>query len=450
MNPIIPAPPNRVVTRILVPVMLVGLAALTLVWTGWRTIVPAPVVEVVPVSVRPAGHGAGRSVPGGTEETRMEVAGPPPAAPGVTPAPRTEGAPVQAPGWVEPSPYPVMVPALTPGIVRSVLALEGDRVEAGQVLVELVDDEQRIGLRRAEANLAESRAKVAEMEDELARKSKLVETGAASAGEVARLRLRIDAMRAAAGAAESETAMRALAVERTRVRAPVAGVVMARNAVPGMPAGGMQDATPLVVLYDPAELQVRADVPLADAGRIAIGDRAEVTLDVLPGRTFGAKVVRLVHQADIAKNTVQAKVRIDEPAAQLKPDMLARVKLFPRDGGAAGGGSAARDGGAGASAGVPAGAPRKTSIWVPEACLLASADGDAVLAVTGVEDGLGTLERRIVQVGERSAGWAEVREGLRAGDLLARDPGSAPAPGTRVRASDSWRSAAEGGNHVGH
>jgi hypothetical protein len=81
---------------------------------------------------------------------------------------------------------------------------------------------------------------------------------------------------------------------------------------------------------------------------------------------------------------------------------------------------------------------------------VAAADGDAVLAVTGVEDGLGTLERRVVQVGERSAGWAEVREGLRAGDLLARDPGSAPAPGTRVRASDSWRSAAEGGDHVGH
>jgi membrane fusion protein (multidrug efflux system) len=441
MNPSIAAPPNRVVTRIVVPVTLVGLAALALAWTGWRTIVPAPVVEVVPVSVRAAGHGAGRSVPGGTGETRMEVAGPPPASPDATPAPRAEGAPVQAPGWVEPSPFPVMVPALTPGVVRSVLALEGDRVEAGQVLVELVDDEQRIALRRAEADLAESRAKVAEMEDELGRKSRLVETGAASAGEVARLRLRIDAMRAAAGAAESETAMRALAVERTKVRAPVAGVVMARNAVPGMPAGGMQDAAPLVVLYDPAELQVRADVPLADAGRIAVGDRAEVTLDVLPGRTFRGEVVRMVHQADIAKNTVQAKVRIADPAAALKPDMLARVKLFPRDGGAAGGG---------AGAGPPAGAPRKTAIWVPEPCLVAAADGDAVLAVTGVEDGLGTLERRVVQVGERSAGWAEVREGLRAGDLLARDPGSAPAPGTRVRASDSWRSAAEGGDHVGH
>lgn len=435
MTSSIPAPPRRAVTRILVPTALVGLAALALAWTGWRTLVPAPVVEVVPVSVRAAGGGGAAHGPG-------DGGGPHPASSGAASEARPEGAAIQAPGWVEPSPYPVMVPALTPGIVRSVLALEGDRVEAGQVLVELVDDEQRIALRRAEADLAGSRARVAEMEDELARKSRLVETGAASAGEVARLALRIDAMRAAAGAAESELAMRALAAERTKVRAPVAGVVMARNAVPGMPAGGMQDANPLVVLYDPAHLQVRADVPLADAGRIADGDRAEVTLDVLPGRTFRGEVVRTVHQADIAKNTVQAKVRIVDPAAALKPDMLARVKLFPRDGGAAG--SAVPGGGR------AAGAPRKTAIWVPEPCLLSAAGGDAVLAVVGVEDGLGTVERRTVQVGERSGGWAEVRDGLRAGDLLARDPGSAPAPGTRVRASDSWRSAAEGGDHVGH
>ncbi|MFN9944981.1 MAG: HlyD family efflux transporter periplasmic adaptor subunit, partial [bacterium] len=84
-------------------------------------------------------------------------------------------------------------------------------------------------------------------------------------------------MQAAASAAEAEAARRALALERTRVRAPAAGVVMVRNAVPGMAAGAMQDAKPLIELYDPARLQVRADMPLADAGRVVAGDRAEVT-----------------------------------------------------------------------------------------------------------------------------------------------------------------------------
>ena len=420
-DPTIPAPPRRIVTRLVVPGVLVAGAVAALAWSGWRTLLPAPAVAVVPVSVR-AADGADA---GGASGAAQPVA---------------EGAPVQAPGWVEPSPFPIMVPALTPGIVRTVNVLEGDGVEAGQVLVELVDDEQRIAVRLAEAALAETRAKVAEMQDELGRKSRLVDSGAASAGEVARLGLRIDAMQAAAGAAEAEAAMRALALERTRVRAPAAGVVMVRNAVPGMAAGAMQDAKPLIELYDPAQLQVRADMPLADAGRVVAGDRAEVTVEVLPGRTFRGEVVRVVHQADIAKNTVQAKVRIVDPAPELKPDMLARVRIFPR-GGAAGGGTAG---------GAPGAAAAKSALCVPDASVARDAGGAAVLAVEGLEGGVGILVRRAVEPGASRDGWTEVRSGLRAGDLVAADHASAPRAGSRVRPEETWRDAPEGGSHVRH
>ena len=425
-DPTIPAPPRRIVTRLVVPGVLVAGAVAALAWSGWRTLLPAPAVAVVPVSVRAAD---GADAAGGASGAAQPVA---------------EGAPVQAPGWVEPSPFPIMVPALTPGIVRAVNVLEGDRVDAGQVLVELVDDEQRIAVRLAEAALAETRAKVAEMQDELGRKSRLVETGAASAGEVARLRLRIDAMQAAAGAAEAEAAMRALALERTRVRAPAAGVVMVRNAVPGMAAGAMQDAKPLIELYDPARLQVRADMPLADAGRVVAGDRAEVTAEVLPGRTFRGEVVRVVHQADIAKNTVQAKVRIVDPAPELKPDMLARVRIFPRGGAAA---TAATGAG---QPGAPRAAPSKSALWVPDASVARDASGAAVLAVEDLEGGVGILVRRTVEPGAARDGWTEVRSGLRAGDLVAADHASAPRAGSRVRPTETWRDAPEGGSHVGH
>ena len=412
MSTVIPRPPRRFVTRIAIPGSLVALALGMLCWTAWRTLAPVPEVEVIPVAVR----GAEATVSGDAQ----------------APA---EGAPVQAPGWVEPSPFPVLVPALTPGIVRAVNALEGDRVTKGQVLVELVDDEQRIAVRSAEAAMFEARARAGEMEDELGRKSRLVEGGAASAGEVARLGLRLEAMRASAQAAEAELAMRQLALDRTTIRAPVGGVVMARAAVPGMPAGSMADAKPLFELYDPASLQVRADVPLADAGRVSPGDRAEIALDVLPGRTFRGEVLRMVHQADIAKNTVQAKVRIDEPAPQLKPEMLARVRIFPKSGGAAATG--ARRAG-------------KDAIWVQERCIARGPQGAAVLVVGSLDQGRGTVERRAVELGGVPVdGWVEVRSGLRAGDLAIADPASAPAPGKRVRVAESWRGKAEGGEHGG-
>jgi RND family efflux transporter MFP subunit len=342
-----------------------------------------------------------------------------------------------------------MVPALTPGVVRTVLVLEGERVEAGQVLVEMNDEEQRIGVRLADAALAETRAKRREMEDELSRKARLVDSGAASAGEVSRLKIRIDAMRAAEEGADAERAMRALILERTKVRAPIAGVVMARLAVPGMIGGGMQDGKPLIELYDPSQLQVRADVPLADAGRIAIGDRAEVTVDVLPDRTFRAEIIRVVHQADIAKNTVQAKVRIIDPDPALKPEMLARVKLFPQVSGS-GNGSTSSSKDADPAANSNAG---QESFWVREDCVDTSSTPPSVLLIAGLEDGRGTIERRAIgSIGEAERGWRPVASGLRAGDMAVRAPLTAPTPGTRVRVTESWRetNTTEGAQHEHH
>ena len=405
MNAHIPAPPTRVLTRYVLPVALVAAAAAALAWTGWRSFLPVPTVEVVPVSVRAAAV-VDEAAHQGHADTKPAT---------------HEGPPVQAPGWIEPSPFAVMVPALTPGIVKRVAILEGERVEAGQVLVELVDDEQRIALKLAEATLAEVRAKRREMEDELGRKVRLVESGAASAGEVARLRLRIEAMTAAEQAADAERLMKELSLSRTQVRAPIAGVVLARLAVPGMAAGSMQDGKALVELYDPAQLQVRADVPLADAGRIAIGDRAEIAVDVMPDRTFRGEVIRVVQQADIAKNTVQAKVRLLDPAPQLKPEMLARVKLFPQVAGEA-----------------TAAASGRSTIWVRADLVDANAASPAVSVVAGLEDGRGTVERRTVTLaGPARDGWIAVTTGLRAGDLVIS--GTSPAPGARVRVTEPWR-----------
>jgi RND family efflux transporter MFP subunit len=435
MTSTIPHPPRRLLTRIVLPVTLVAASAGTLLWTGWRSFIPVPTVDVVPVSLR-----ASARTTSGTSSERND--------PSANPTVKREGAPVQAPGWIEPSPFAVMVPALTPGVVRTVLVLEGERVEAGQVLVEMNDEEQRISVRLAEATLAEARAKRREMEDELSRKARLVESGAASAGEVSRLKIRIDAMRAAEEGADAERAMRALILERTKVRAPIAGVVMARLAVPGMIGGGMQDGKPLIELYDPSQLQVRADVPLADAGRIAIGDRAEVTVDVLPDRAFRAEIIRVVHQADIAKNTVQAKVRIIDPDPALKPEMLARVKLFPQvRSGISGSGNASSSGNADPAANSNAG---QESFWVREDCVDTSSTPPSVLLIAGLADGRGTIERRAIgSIGEAERGWRPVATGLRAGDMAVRAPLTAPKPGTRVRVTESWRetNTTEGAQH---
>ena len=61
----------------------------------------------------------------------------------------------QAPGWIEPDPFHTDVSVLADGVVAEMLVLEGQRLEAGQVVARLVDDDARLALERAEATVKE-------------------------------------------------------------------------------------------------------------------------------------------------------------------------------------------------------------------------------------------------------------------------------------------------------
>lgn len=412
---LIPMPGPRIASRVLLPGSVVACALGLLAWASWRAWAPLPSVPAIAVVVRPVALADAPSAGTGRPGTQ----------PGAAPA--ATGPVVQAPGWLEPAPFPVTASALVPGIVREVLVLEGDRVDAGQVVARLVDDQFKIMLARADAELRMRQAERDAMQDELTRKAKLLATGAVSAGEVARLDLKVQGASAACDQAKAMRDDAALALERTLVRAPSAGLVMARLAAPGSFVGMDADTAGVVQIFDPKSLQVRTDVPLADAGRLAPGQRAEVQVDALPGRTVPGRIVRLVQQADIAKNTVQAKVLLEDPPEGLFPDMLARVRI--------------RTGAA--SAAVPSGAvaagSARSEVVVPEsACAGAAARDDGlrvaqIPVVSDVRDGIGTVEIRNVTLAasEDGTGWTVAVDGLRPGDLVA--PTASGRVGRKVR-----------------
>jgi RND family efflux transporter MFP subunit len=423
----IPMPGARLASRVLLPGSIVACAVGLLAWATWRAWAPLPSVPAIAVIVRPV------ALPQSSDSGAAGSGGSRAASPA--------GPVVQAPGWIEPAPFPVTASALVPGIVREVLVLEGDRVEAGQVVARLVDDQFRIMLARADAELRMRQAERDAMQDELSRKTKLLASGAVSAGEVARLDLKVQGASASCDQANAMRDDAALALERTLVRAPSAGLVMARLAAPGSFVGMDAETAGVVQLFDPRSLQVRTDVPLADAGRLAPGQRAEVQVDALPGRTVPGRIVRLVQQADLAKNTVQAKVLLEDPPEGLFPDMLARVRI--RTGGP-GSGTPAGASSAGASG------QARSEVVVPESACAGAAPRDDGLrsaelpVIADVRDGIGTVEIRRVtlEASDDGTGWTVAIEGLRPGDMIA--PGASVHAGRKVRVS-----APQGGDH-GH
>ncbi len=253
-------------------------------------------------------------------------------------------------------------------------------------------------------------------------------------------RLRIAEQRALAGAtamlaraeaavqqAEVQERIAALRVERMQIRAPINGIVQRRLKKPGDKVMlGMDDpaSAQIVHLYDPEKLQVRVDVPLADASNIFKGQACEVTVEILPDRTFKGEVTRITHEADVQKNTLQVKVRVVDPDPLLRPEMLTRVKFLPTT----------FDPAAGAGRDAPSPAPTRPSagVYVPQNAITEDAGTKRVWVIRDRRGEFGRAAAVPVITGAERDGWIRVEADLHPGDLLAIDP-PALRPGGRVR-----------------
>ncbi|HSW29817.1 MAG TPA: efflux RND transporter periplasmic adaptor subunit [Longimicrobiales bacterium] len=315
------------------------------------------------------------------------------------------------------------------GTVQEVRVREGDRVEAGQLLVSLDDREARARVAEAEAALSEVTASVratveqAEQEATLAQRDLERLQAVAREGGLTRQRVeqaeqraadarsRLDAARAQAGPdgdgrgiATVERARAALDGARarlalTRVEAPAAGTVLLRDVEPGDAA--QPGRTLLEVALDgPTEIVV---FPAEEnLGGIQVGALATASADAYPDESFPARVALVAPSVDAAQGTVEVRLLAEAPPPYLLPDMTLSVNI-----------EAGRRPGA---AVLPEDAVR--GLGTPEPWVAVVRDG--------------RLERRDVEVGLRAGAWVEILSGLGEGEPVVPAAGS-PEMGTRVR-----------------
>ncbi len=393
MNTTIPQPKKRFVTRIGIPLSILIITAGILLYASWETIKGAKSVEVVTVVIRDVETNTPQDV--SKQETSI----------------------VQAPGWVEAEPFSVYAGALTEGIVESVLVLEGDTVEKGQPVAKLISEDNELKVKAADANVKlwegkfnASQAKMQELADEYKRKKPLVDSGSLAEGPVERLRLRL--LTEEANVAITQASLRdavvsketaQLALDRCTVVSPIDGVVIERLTSPGsvIRFGNGEHSSHVVHLYDPTQLQIRADVPLADASQVGVGNPAKIIVDVLPNTIFDGEVLRFVHRADQQKNTIEAKVKILNPSPLLKPDMLARVKILQ-----------------------PKREENDDGTWTEQHIFIPKSsindlDNPNVWIVDKANKGLGKATKRSLTLGDKEFdGWIEILSGLSTGDRI--------------------------------
>ena len=168
------------------------------------------------------------------------------------------------------------------------------------------------------------------------------------------------------------------------VYSPVSGYITERNALPN---AYVQPETKLYTIADLSTVWVYANVSQNDVGRLRPGDRAKVTVDAYPGKTFAARVDQILPQVDQATRTVRVRLVMSNPTLALKPGMYVNVDIAAQLG---------------------------TQLVVPASAVLHSGQR----SVAFIDRGEGNLEPRTVTTGPQIDGDIVILSGLRPGDRV--------------------------------
>lgn len=230
------------------------------------------------------------------------------------------------------------------GKVVEVLIEEGMEVEKDQVLARLDDSNIATSYalaeaqqRSAESSLKETQALLNEARAIFKRTQNLLDRGLASAAEMDSARAgseslaaQLEHKQADVRVAEKQLDVYRQQLEDTIIRAPFAGVVVAKNAQPGemispVSAGGGFTRTGIGTIVDMSSLEIEIDVNEAYINRVTPGQEIVATLDAYPDWSIPCHVIAIIPTADRQRATVEVRVGFDELDSRILPDMGVKV-----------------------------------------------------------------------------------------------------------------------------
>lgn len=199
----------------------------------------------------------------------------------------------------------IQVAARRGGVVRDVLVQEGDRVTAGQILARQEDDEARLSLQSATADVAQAESQlrlinveISTAQREYDRLQKLVATNFVAAQRldqardaIASAQARLGAQQSAIQTARARRDQAVYNVELTVIRAPQNGRIVRRYANPGAGASTL-NVSNMFDLEPDAPRIARAEIVEADIPNITTDQAVEITPEGDPSKVYIGKVLR--------------------------------------------------------------------------------------------------------------------------------------------------------------
>lgn len=340
-------------------------------------------------------------------------------------------------GLVEPK-EAVRVFSKTVGQVKEILIQEGDQVKKDTILMRLDDEQIRLQVAQARANLDSAQASLERIkagarpqevsqveaavrqakinmdsaEENYLKMQKLFSEGAISEQqhdqaknqlEIARAQYQsasesyklitegasaqdIRAVEAQVRQAQSALELAQSQLNNSIIKAPISGSVTSISVKTGELASS---AIPLLSILDISELSVKTGISEKDIGVVQIGQEAEIFIDAFPREKFSGEVASKGVLVDPVSKTMEIKIRIKEPPVVIPPGVFARANIITEH--------------------------NTDALIIPSTALTRKADGLFVFVLENDEQ---TVKRRSISTGITQGNRVEVLDGLTDNEIV--------------------------------
>lgn len=318
---------------------------------------------------------------------------------------------LNASGYVTPRRSATIAAKITARVVE-MIADEGMRVSAGEVLARLDESDYRVRLNSAKADrvataaaLEDLQVQLGNAERELHRTQALEQEKIASPQALDSAQTAVDSLRAKimltqqqVKAAEERIKVAQQDLDNCTVRAPFAGIVVSKDAQVGemvspISAGGGFTRTGIATVVDMNSIETEVDVNESYIARVTPGMAVNAVLDAYPDWNIPSKVRTIIPTADRQKATVKVRISFDQLDPRILPDMGVKVTFLgdtPKESAAA-----------------------AVKALVPQTAIRKDAGSDIVYLYRE-----GHVERRAVRPGGVRGDQQEILAGLAGGDQV--------------------------------
>jgi RND family efflux transporter MFP subunit len=328
------------------------------------------------------------------------------------------GGTLDLPGTIQPL-HESAVYARVGGYVKSWRADIGKVVRTGDVLAEIDAPELAQQVVEAEHQLAQARAALGLARADLERWKALVADSAVTREEFDQKQAAFDAATANTGAASANYQRLVEMQNFTKVRAPFAGVITARNVdigslitAAGAPsasvAGGDMSSSggpgSMFRIAQTDTVRTYISAPETQAMAMTPGLGAKVTVQELPGRSFSGHIARTSKSIDVGSRTMLIEVDVPNPGFVLLPGMFSNVEVTF--------------------------AKSAAPLMIPASALVIRTAGTQVMVLDSAAQ---VVHLRAVKVGRDYGATIEILDGITEGTTIVTNPSADIEEGMKVK-----------------